>query len=147
MYTAILAAHNIVRWLVLLAGLWAAFRAWRGWMARGVWTATDLSAGRTFVNLISLQLLLGLVLYGVSPLIRQGLGDLGAGMRTPSIRYFLADHVVMMLVAVALAHIGLGRVRKAQSDSARFQAAAIWWGIASAAVAGFIPWNRPLWPF
>jgi hypothetical protein len=147
MYSALLAAHNVVRWLVLLAGIWAAVRAWRGWMARGTWSAADHSAGRAFVNLISLQLVLGLALYAVSPLIRQGIEDMSAAMRTPSIRYFLVEHVVMMLIAVALAHVGLARVNKAASDSARFQAAAIWWGIATAAVAGFIPWNRPFWPF
>ncbi|MBL8983594.1 MAG: hypothetical protein JNL26_15515, partial [Gemmatimonadetes bacterium] len=44
-------------------------------------------------------------------------------------------------------HVGLAKVKKAASDSARFQAATIWWGIAVASVLGFIPWNRPLLPF
>ena len=59
----------------------------------------------------------------------------------------LVEHVLMMVVAVVLVHVGVSRVRKGKSDSAKFQTATIWWGIATAAIAGFIPWQRPLFPF
>lgn len=147
MYSIILASHNLVRWLVVLAGIWAVFRSWRGWMSRAAWSETDLKAGKMFVNAVSLQFLLGLLLYATSPLIREGLKDMGGAMRTPALRYFVVEHVAMMLVSVALAHIGLARVKKAASDSSRFQTATIWWGIAVASILGFIPWGRPLLPF
>ncbi len=147
MYSFVLDAHNVVRWLVVIAGVVAAVRAWRGWMSRATWKEADLNTGRAFVNVISLQFVLGLVLYAVSPLVRQGMADMGTAMRTTGIRYFMVEHVVMMLVSIALAHIGLAKVKKATTDSARFQAATIWWGIAVASVLGFIPWNRPLLPF
>lgn len=147
MYPFILGTHNIVRWLVLVAGIWAVWRAWRGWMTRGVWTDKDMNAGRLFAGAASLQFVIGVVLYATSPLIRQGFGDMGTAMRTEGIRYFMVEHVLMMVVAVALVHVGVARVRKGKSDSARFQTATIWWGIAVAAMAGFIPWQRPLFPF
>lgn len=147
MSTWILASHNAVRWLVVLTGVWAVIRVWRGWMSRAPWTAADLNVGRLFVNAISLQFVLGLLLYATSPLIRQGMADMGTAMRTAGIRYFMVEHVLMMLISIAFAHIGLAKVKKAASDSARFQAATIWWGISVASVLGFIPWNRPLLPF
>jgi hypothetical protein len=147
MYSIILASHNALRWLVVLVGVWAVYRVWRGWMSRAVWAEADLNVGRLFVNVITVQFVLGLVLYAVSPLIRQGLGDMGTAMRTAGIRYFMVEHVFMMLISIAFAHIGLAKVKKATSDSARFQAATIFWGIAVASVIGFIPWNRPLLPF
>jgi hypothetical protein len=146
MYTALLATHNIVRWLVLGAGVWAVFRAWRGWRTRAVWEAADASAVKLFVNALSLQFLVGLVLYIFSPLIKSGLTDMGAAMRNPDVRYFVVEHVVVMLAAIAFGHIGAGKVKKASSDSARFQAATIWMGLALAAAAGFVPWFRPLFP-
>lgn len=146
MSNTVLLLHNLIRWAVVLAGVWAVFRSWRGWMSRGVWTPADMQAGQVYVNVISLQFVLGLVLYAVSPLIRSGMADMGNAMRTPSVRYFLVEHVVMMLVSIALAHIGLAKVKKATSDSSRFQSATIWWGISVASVLGFIPWNRPWWP-
>jgi hypothetical protein len=147
MYSIILTAHNLVRWLVVAIGVVTAIRAWRGFLMRTPWTDADMQAGKGFVNAISLQFLLGLALYATSPLIRQGMADMATAMRTSGIRYFMVEHTVMMLTSIALAHIGLARVKRATTDQARFQNAATWWGIAAASVIGFIPWNRPLWPW
>jgi hypothetical protein len=146
MYPIVLGVHNIVRWLVLAAALWVVIRVWRGWMSRATWTDADSMAIRLFVNVLSLQFVLGVVLYAVSPLVRQGLANMGAAMRDPAIRYFVVEHATVMLIAVALAHIGAGRVRKAGSDSAKFQTASIWFLIVLAAIAAFVPWGRPMVP-
>jgi cytochrome c biogenesis factor len=146
MYAIALGVHNLVRWLVLAAGLWVVIRVWRGWMSRAAWTDADSGAVRLFVNVLSLQFVLGLLLYAVSPLVRQGLRDMGAAMRDPAVRYFVVEHVAMMILAVAVAHIGAARVRKAGSDSAKFQTASIWFLVALAAILAFIPWGRPLVP-
>ncbi len=142
----LLAAHNILRWLVLAAGAYAVFRAWTGWSGRKTWTDSDASAVRLFVNMLSLQFVAGVLVYATSPLIRTGFSNIGDGMREPTIRYFMVEHVTVMIIAIAVAHIGAAKVRKAASDSARFQTATIWMGIAFAAVAGFVPWGRPLFP-
>ncbi|MEO6446601.1 MAG: hypothetical protein ABIZ91_02135 [Gemmatimonadaceae bacterium] len=147
MYFAILAIHNLVRWLVVAAGIWAVVRCWRGWVTRSQWTPAHAGAVKLFVNVLSLQFLIGLIVYGVSPLIREAMSDMGAAMGNAPVRYFVVEHAVVMILAVALAHIGSARVRRAQSDSARFQTATIWMGFALAAVVGFIPWTtRPLFP-
>ena len=146
MYPIVLGVHNLVRWLVLAAGLWVVMRTWRGWMSRATWTDADSMAIRLFVNALSLQFALGVVLYAVSPLVRQGLANMGAAMRDPAVRYFVVEHATVMLIAVALAHIGAGRVRKAGSDSAKFQTAAIWFAVVLAGIAAFVPWGRPMVP-
>jgi hypothetical protein len=147
MYPVILGLHNLNRWVVVVVGLWAVIRFWRGWMRRSVWTAADAQAMRFFVIALDVQMLLGFLLYAVfSPLTRQAFGDMGAAMRDPAVRYFVADHMVIMVLAIAFAHIATVRVRKAASDSARFQTAAIWFGVVLAAILGFIPWARPLVP-
>ncbi len=51
-----------------------------------------------------------------------------------------------MLVAIASAHVGAVQVRRASTDPERFQRASILYGLSLAAVAGFIPWARPLMP-
>lgn len=147
MYAVLLATHNVVRWLVLAVGLYAVVRVWRGWMTRAVWTERDARLLKTFPGTASLQFVLGILLYIMSPLIRQGWGDFGAAMRDPALRKFVVEHPIMMIAFVALAHIGAGRVRKATSDSGRFQTATIFWGVALAIALGFIPWNSPLLPF
>jgi hypothetical protein len=146
MYSITLVAHNLVRWIVVLAGIWAVLRTWRGWMTRGVWTPLDLSAGKLFSNILGLQFVLGLILLATSPLVRQGFGDMGVAMQTRGIRFFIVEHPITMILAIALAQIGMARVKRATSDSARFQTGAIFWGIALAAVLGGIPWDRPFFP-
>ena len=147
MHPAILATHSLVRWLVLGTGVYAVFRCWRGWMQRGSWTTADAGAVKLYVNALNLQLVVGLVLYAVSPLIRGALANMGAAMKDAPVRYFVVEHLTVMLVAIALGHIGAARLRRATSDSARFQTATIWIGVSVAAVAGFIPWTtRPIFP-
>ncbi|MEO7962854.1 MAG: hypothetical protein ABIT38_02990, partial [Gemmatimonadaceae bacterium] len=92
----LLAAHNLIRWLVLAAGAYAVFRAWTGWSGRKQWTNADGGAVRLFVNALSLQFVFGILVYATSPLIRAGWADMGQAMRDPTIRYFVVEHVSVM---------------------------------------------------
>jgi hypothetical protein len=147
MHQVVLGVHNLIRWLVLLAGVYAVVLAWRGWLGRGAWTRVESRGMRLFVGALDTQLLVGVLLYALfSPLTRQAFGDLGGAMRDAPVRYFLVEHVAIMLAAIASAHVGAARVKRARTDAERFQRASIWLGLALAAVAGFIPWARPLIP-
>lgn len=146
MYPVVLGTHNLVRWLIIGAGLWAVVLAWRGWARGGPWTSREAVATRAFVGLLDLQFLLGLILYGISPLTRIAFRDMGAAMRDPPVRYFVVEHVVVMVLAIAAAHVGAVMIKRAPTDMARYQRASIWLAIALAAVIGFVPWARPLVP-
>jgi hypothetical protein len=147
MYTAILGLHNLVRWVVIFAGLWVVIRVWRGWLGRAAWTPNDERTIRIFTAALDLQFLLGLLLYLVfSPLTREAFRDVGAAMRDAPVRYFFVEHVGVMLAAIVVAHIGVARVKRQTTDAGRFQTAAVWLGIAVAAIIGFVPWARPLLP-
>lgn len=105
-----------------------------------------------FVILLDLQMLVGLLLYfWLSPLTVAALQDFGGAMRSPMLRYFAIEHVVGMIIAIALAHIGRARVRKAP-EHRRARTAAIFYGLALAAILISIPWpglpvGRPLFRF
>jgi hypothetical protein len=132
---------------VLLAGVTTVILAWRGWLGRRQWTSSEAGATRAFLGMLDFQFLIGLSLFVVfSPLTRQAFSDMGAAMRDAPVRYFLVEHPVIMLAAIATAHIGAARVKKASTDAERFQSASIWFGLSLAALAGFIPWARPLLP-
>ena len=143
----VLGLHNLARWLVIVAGLYATIRFWRGWLQAGTWTAGETAAARLFVTTLDVQFLLGIVLYVFfSPLTRKAFGDMGAAMRDAPVRYFVVEHVAMMLAAIVIAHVGSARVKRASTDVAKFQTAALWFGVAIAAVLGFVPWGRPFFP-
>lgn len=147
MYPFVLGLHNIWRWIVLIAGVWAVFLVWRGWLGRRQWTAAEARATRAFTGVLDVQFLIGLLLFAVfSPLTRQGFSDFSGAMRDAPVRYFLLEHPLIMLIAIAAAHIGAVLVRRSSSDAERFQKASLLFGLSLAAVAGFIPWARPLIP-
>ncbi|HEY5618131.1 MAG TPA: hypothetical protein VIK60_09300 [Vicinamibacterales bacterium] len=152
MYPLILALHSLLRWLVLAAGLVAFARAISGMRARRDWTRGDNRAGQLFVATLDAQFLIGLLLYVMlSPITSIAFQDFGAAMGNSTLRFWAVEHVFGMVVAVALAHIGRVRVRKTADAMRRHKLAAIFFGLALAAILATIPWPgtpaaRPLLP-
>ncbi|MBE2221072.1 MAG: hypothetical protein IAF02_06000 [Anaerolineae bacterium] len=147
MYSFVLATHNIFRWLVLIFGLLAIIKAFIGWSGKKEWKGLDDKLGLGFTISLDVQVLLGLILYVISPLTRAGFSDMGAAMANSDIRFFLVEHVMMMIVALVLAHIGRSRAKKADTDVSKHKNAAIFYTIAMLLILAAIPWTRTLLPF
>jgi hypothetical protein len=150
MYPLMLVVHSLLRWVVLAAGLVAFGRALAGIRARRPWTAGDDRAGQVFVGTLDLQLLIGLVLYfGLSPITRAAMQDFGAAMGNSMLRFWAVEHILGMVIAVALAHVGRVRVRKTTDPARRQRLAAMFFGLALILIFATIPWpgmpaGRPL---
>ena len=147
MYPIVLAIHNVVRWVVLIAGALAVFRAVAGVVNRGAWSGSDRLVGMIYTSSIDLQFLLGLILYiFLSPITHSAFQSFGSAMGNPSLRFFALIHPFYMVLAVVLAHLGSSLSRKAASDAARFQRALIWYGLSFVLILLGMPWMRPLLP-
>jgi hypothetical protein len=150
MDSLLLFLHSWLRWIVLLAGIFAVVRAIGGTNGKRPWTAAEGTPGLYFVSALDLQLLIGLALYLVfSPTVKAAFGNIGGAMRNPELRFFVVEHFLGMLIAVVLAHVGRVRSKKAQTDAARFKSAAIFYGLALIIILALIPWpgmaaGRPL---
>jgi uncharacterized BrkB/YihY/UPF0761 family membrane protein len=146
MYLALLHTHNFTRWLVLLAALVALVMAVMALAGRKPYEKRHRLANLSFVISMDLQLVLGLLLYVVSPLVQSALADIGNAMGNSELRFFAVEHMSVMLVAVALAHVGSVLIRRAPSDHAKHARAVLWFGLSTTAVIFSIPWWRPLFP-
>jgi hypothetical protein len=141
MYDALVTIHSIVRWLVVLAAALALVTAYRGWSGKRAWGAFENTTGMLFTSLFDLQATLGLVLYFiVSPITTAIYRNFGATLADPLGRYFTFEHMLPMLVALAVAHIGRSRSKKATTDQGKFRQAAIFFTIAVVIVLVSIPW-------
>jgi hypothetical protein len=95
------------------------------------------------------QFLLGLTLYVfLSPFTHAAFADLGAAMKNSGLRFWAVEHLVGMLIAIALVHVGRARARKTDSLR-RHRVAATFFGLALVVLLGSIPWpglpyGRPL---
>jgi len=136
LFTIVLAAHNIVRLIILVLGVIALFRAYRGWLGKRPWTPTDRKMGVFFGSALDLQLLLGIILV-IQLVIQAGVASLGP---------YLVEHVLPMVLAVILGHVGSVRSRKAASDAEKHKQAAIWYTIVFLVLLVAIPWRSRLLP-
>ena len=149
MFDLILLLHSWLRWPALLAGLAATGAAFASRPAGTEKTAAD-RWGLIFMILLDVQLLLGVLLYGVlSPTTAAIMDDFGSAMRDPVARFWAVEHVTMMLVAVVMAHLGRVLARKAKTPAAKRTRMLVCFAIATVAILAAIPWpglraGRPL---
>lgn len=131
--------HSILRWAIVLAGLWAVIRAFKGVSGKTPFTAADNKAGLFFMIFCDIQLLVGLLLYFVFS-GKVGLSNMGETMKSPALRFFTVEHTLMAVIAIALVHIGKSKVKKATSDAQKHKLALIFYGIAFILILALIPW-------
>lgn len=144
MYPIIIALHNIVRWLALLAGFFALARAFRGWLGVRPWLGLDRLGGVIFSSLLDVQVLLGLVLYFfLSPITTVALRnfEFGRVMADSVARFYVVEHVGLMLLAVVFAHIGSIAAKKAVEPGQKHRRTALWFSLSLAAILAAIPWE------
>ena len=131
MYNAALLLHSWLRWVVLLAGLALVIRSAMGMGNQARWGSADDRNVRLFVISLDLQLLVGLLLYFVlSPVVKVAMSDVASAMRNADTRFWLVEHLTGMVVAIALAHVGSVKIRRAVDAASKRQMTVIFMGIA-----------------
>jgi uncharacterized protein YacL len=140
MYTGLLHLHSFLRYIVLILVLLSIFQAVSA--GNKHYTATNKK-----INLFALisahtQLLIGLVLYFISPMV-----DFSQ-MKNPIYRYWNVEHITMMILAIVLITIGYAKSKKAIESKAKHRAIYIYYTLASVIVLLAIvtmPAGRPKW--
>ncbi|MDA9555341.1 cytochrome B [Pelobium sp.] len=122
MYTGLLHLHSLLRYVVLVLVLLSILQAI---------TAGDkpYTAANKKVNLFALisshlQLVIGLVLYFISPNV-----DFSK-MSDPAFRYWNVEHISMMILAIALITVGYSKSKKAIEAKAKHRAIYIFYTLA-----------------
>jgi len=144
MYAVVLSIHSLLRWVVLLTGVYSILRAGAGLVARGSWLPADEVARKLFPISLDIQVLLGIALWAfLSPITTMAFHSPGSAMSNPITRFYLVEHGLAGLLALAFAHIGSGRARRLKVARARFMSLLVFHGIALVLIAARIPWDRP----
>jgi hypothetical protein len=145
MYTIALFLHSYTRWLVLIAMVWALYRAWSGWLRRREWTIWDDRAAMFFAIAITVQFVFGLLLYfQPTGLAQAAARDFSTAMQVRELRFFGLEHPLQMMIALGLAHMGWTRARKAPDSRRKFRWAVICFTLATLLILTAVPWWRPL---
>ncbi len=144
-YTALLHTHNLFRWLVLIVLVLAVLFGFIGWFGKKNWGKKDNVFGLLLTIFVDIQFLIGFVLYAfVSPVTRSAFADFGAAMGNQVLRFYAVEHVVMMVIALILIHIGRSKSKKVIETWKKHRASAIYYVIALVVILAGIPWDRAL---
>ena len=141
MYQSLLILHSLVRWLVLISLLVAIVRAYSGWLGNKPFLKVDNTARIVAVTTAHIQLVIGICLYFISPVVRYFLNYFKEAVHQRETRFFGMEHITMMLVAIVLLTIGSVKTKRKTTDQQKFKTMAIWFTIALLIILSSIPWH------
>ncbi|MBY5950617.1 MULTISPECIES: hypothetical protein [Algoriphagus] len=140
MYTGLQHAHSGLAYLVLIALIVVIFLMLIGSLSGREFTEKDRKIALIAFILSHVQLLLGLILYFVSPVglsLLQG----GGAMSDPAARLTALEHPLINIVAIVLITIGYSRAKKAQTSRAKFRSIYMLYAVGLVLILSRIPWG------
>lgn len=141
MYEIFTQIHSILRWAVVLVAVFTLLRYAAGYFGKRPFERLDNTLGVTYMSLMDIQLIVGLNLYFfLSPTVHLALGNMGAAMKDPVLRFWAVEHITGMLIALVLAHVGRAVSKRAATDSSKFLKGLIWYGLSFFIMMATIPW-------
>jgi uncharacterized membrane protein len=152
MDTILISSHSLMRWAVLLFGLYAITKSVRGLMKNQEYTSNHNMAATLFVASVHLQALLGLLLYVARGWV-DNFSNMGDTMKNSAARYWTVEHSVVMLLAIILVQVGRSKSKKATEARRKHKTSLIYFLIGFILILAMIPWPfradeiaRSLWP-
>lgn len=136
MYNGLLHAHSGLRWIVLVLLILAIFKAISGWKGRKAYSSGDKKLALFSLIFTHIQLVLGFVLYFISPKVSFTEGF----MKNEILRFYTIEHFSLMLVAIGLITAGYSLAKRTESDTAKHKKIAIYFGIGLVLILISIPW-------
>ena len=143
MYTGLIHLHSTLPYLILL-----------GLLVCTVLFLVKRSGGKAFgkgdkrlalitLILVHTQLVVGLILYMISP-IRQQAFTSGELMSNSTYRFTAVEHPLLMIVAIVLITIGYSRAKRKSEDKAKFGTISLFYGLGLLLILSRVPWDT--WP-
>jgi uncharacterized protein YacL len=126
--------HSALRWIVLILIIFAVASALINWLSKH-------SKNNQKLNIFTLiathtQFIIGLVLYFISPKVEFS----AASMSNRVARFFLVEHLVIMLIAIVLITVGYSKSKKMIPTWKANRTIVIFYLIAFLLIIAGIPW-------
>ena len=144
MYTTVQFLHLYWAYLVVLVVFLATFNALLGFFSKRDYGAKDFRISLFALIVTHIQLLIGLVLYFVSPLGFQSISANGMGtvMKDSVLRLNAVEHPTVMLIVVVLITIGYSKHKKKLVSRPKFKTLMIFYTLAFVLLLSRIPWGQ-----
>jgi len=126
--------HSGFRYIVFILVVIAIIQSLLGWLGKKPYTEVNRKLNLFALISAHTQLLIGIVLYFLSPLVQFNAGT----MKNDTTRYFTVEHWVMMIIAIVLITIGHSKSKKIALPENKHKTIAIYYIIAFLVILGAI---------
>lgn len=140
MDATLLTIHSILRWVILVLILVAIFRSFGA--GNKPFTDGHRKNGLFLMIACDIMLLIGLIQwftggFGLKAIQNNGMG---AVMKDGVMRFFAVEHLLMMIVAIVLVHVGYSFSKKNISDAKKHTKTSLFYILALLVMLAAIPW-------
>jgi uncharacterized membrane protein len=140
MYTGLQHTHSGLAYLALLALVLVIIWALVGALSGRDFQEKDRKIALIAFILCHIQLLVGLILYFVSPLGYSLLAG-GGAMADATARLTALEHPLINILAIVLISVGFIRAKKLESSTAKFRSIYMMYAIGLVLILSRIPWS------
>lgn len=126
MYPGLLHTHTLLRYFILLALVAVLVISLQKWLGKKPYTNFDNKLSLYLFIFTHLQLVVGLILYAVSPNVKFN----EFTMKDSTLRYWSVEHIFLMLVAITLITVARIGIRKISDDTLKHKRLFIFNGVA-----------------
>jgi NADH:ubiquinone oxidoreductase subunit 2 (subunit N) len=137
MYNFIQKFHSGWAYLALLLLFVAVINSLIGYLSKKEFLPKDRKIALFALIAIHIQLVVGLILYFVSPLGKDSLGN----MKDAALRLTSLEHPLINIIAIALITIGWSKHKKGTTSEAKFKPLSILYTIGLLLILLRIPWS------
>jgi len=145
MYEIIQKLHSGWAYLAFLLLVIAVVNSFIGLFSKKEYKDIDKKMGLFALGAIHTQVVIGFIIYFVSPsgffnIVNLGMGEV---MKNAALRLTVVEHPLMNIIGVVLMTIGWVKHKKLASSESKFKTVAIYYGLGLALILSRIPWG--LW--
>jgi hypothetical protein len=145
MYQTLIFYHSIFRWLVLGILLFAIYRAYKGYTSKSQFSKTDNAIRHWTATLAHVQLIIGIILYTQSPIIKYFWNNFNEAIHNSDATFFGLLHIILMLTAIIFITVGSALAKRKTTDNEKFKTMLVWFSVSLIIIFIAIPW--PFSPF
>ncbi len=142
MYPTVQFIHSYWAYLVLIVLFVASLNAIIGYASNKEYGATNFRIALFTLITSHIQFLIGVVLYFTSHyfsvLLEKGMGTV---MPDPTLRLYIMEHPLMMIIALVLITIGYSKHKNKLTSKPKFKTLAIFYTLGLLVMLSRIPWS------
>jgi heme A synthase len=128
-------AHSGLRWVALILLVVAIFNALSS-KGKGKYEKKDKMLNLFAMIVLHIQLLIGLVLYFISPNVK----FIEGWMKVKQLRFYGMEHLLIMVIAIAVVTIGRKKAENASNIAKKHGTIVKWFTIGLILILAGIPW-------